>query len=253
MNMSSDGSPPATLSPSQPAPAVESSASFGLKKLITLLVFAALILPLIHFTPLGDALANLLSMRDRLDGTGIQNELKFFVLASVLMAAGAPRLMFFALAGLLFGLLEGFVAAMCASLAGSLATFWLVRWAGRSWVTARLGRNRFFRKVTGIRPSALSVFFVRQLPVSNVFINATLALSSVRSRSFALGSLMGFAPQGLVALLIGSGVSADLLHEGALQLVGAGLALCGFSFWVWRWKFGKRSPSENEVPLGIRE
>lgn len=226
----------------KPRPASETPPAFGLKKLLGLLAFAAVLLPVIHFTSLGDALGDIHALRDRFDGEGIEYELKFFAVVSVLIALGAPRLMFFALAGLLFGLVEGFLAAMGASMVGSFATFLLIRWAGRDWVAARLGKNRFFSKITHIRPTALSVFVVRQLPVSGIFINATLALSRVRSRAFLIGSFLGFLPQGIVAVLIGSGMSADFLHEGALQLVAAAAGLAVLSFCLWRYKFKKAKP-----------
>lgn len=246
MHEAASTSAPSSIPERESVPVPEGTPSFGLKKLLVLLGVAALVLPLVHFTPLGAALADMQSLRDRLDGEGIEYELKFFAIVAVLIAIGAPRLMFFALAGLLFGLVEGFVAAMAASMVGSLATFLLIRWLGRDWVAAHFGRNRFFAKITHIRPTALSVFFVRQLPVSGVFINATLALSTVRSRAFLLGSFFGFAPQGVVALLIGSGVSADFIQEGLLQLIAAGVGLAGLAFWIWRTKFAKNSLRETD-------
>lgn len=217
----------------EPAPA------FGLKKLLGLLIVGAILLPVVHFSPLGDSLGDIQAWREKIDGDGITNEIKFVGIVSVLIALGAPRLMFFALGGLVFGLVEGFLAATAASMIGSYATFVFIRWAGRDWITARLRKNRFFTKITRIRPNVMSVFVVRQLPVSGIFINATLALSTVRSRAFLIGSFLGFLPQGVVAALIGSGVSSEFLREGALHLVAAGAALAAISFCVWRFTFRK--------------
>lgn len=205
----------------------------GLAKLVILLAIATGVLLTVHLTPLGELRGDLHGLRERIDGTGLRNEAKFAAIAAVLMALGAPRLAFFALAGLLFGVLEGFLAAMTASLASSYTTFRLIRWVGRDWVASRFGQNRFFRRVTGIRPTLLSVFLVRQLPVSNVFLNATLALSTVGDRAFVLGSLLGFAPQGVIALLIGDGVSTRILQQGVIHLILAATGIAGLGLWIW--------------------
>jgi uncharacterized membrane protein YdjX (TVP38/TMEM64 family) len=245
MSRATDSLP--TLQPASPpvtgecSDASEHSTGFGLKKLIGLLLIAITVLFLLHFTVLGSALKDLQALRDEIDGTGIRNELKYCAFASVLIAIGAPRLIFFAFGGLVFGLVEGFASAMAASIAGSFATFFLIRWLGRDWVATRFGRNRFFAKITQIRPTVLAVFLVRQLPVSSLFINATLALSTVRNRAFFIGSLLGFAPQGIVAVLIGSGMASDMLHEGLVQLIAAAVGLIGFGLWLWRSKRVKKT------------
>lgn len=208
--------------------------SFGLGKLVILLLAAAGVLLVVHLAPTGRFFTDLQSLRDHIDGTGFHNELKFIGIVSVLMALGAPRLGFFALAGLLFGVAEGFAAAMGASILSSYTAFRLIRWCGRGWVGTRFGRNRFFRRVTNIQPTVFAVFLVRQLPVSNVFLNATLALSPVRDRAFITGSLLGFMPQGAIATLAGAGVSTKLLHHSVIQLFFATAGLAGFGLWIWR-------------------
>lgn len=210
------------------------SPSFGLKKLIVLLLLAAAILLLIHFTPLRDFVDDIQNLREHIDGRGMGSELKFAAISAFLMAIGAPRLAFFALAGLIFGFFEGFCAAMIASIASSYGTFRLIRWVGRDWVVRKFGGNRFFRRVTEIPPTTFSVFLVRQLPVSNVFLNATLAISPVHDRAFLLGSAIGFAPQGIVALLIGAGVATEFLHDGVIHLILAAAGIACFAFWIWR-------------------
>ncbi len=221
----------------------------GLRKLIVLLILGAASLVALHFTPLGGELRDLQALREKIDGRGIRSEAIFFGIASLLIAVGTPRLIFFALGGLVFGFYHGCAVALAASMAGSFAAFRLIRWGGRQWVRQRFGGRRFFRRITTIRPTVLSVCLVRQLPISNVFINATLALSSVRSRTFLLGSLLGFLPQGAIAALIGSGALDETAWEGVVQLAIAALVMAGFGLWTWyRSRIRRTAEQKNPAP-----
>ena len=66
---------------------------------------------------------------------------------------------------------------------------------------------------------------MRMLPVSNAIINAGLALSEVGNSAFLLGSLVGFLPQGVIAVIIGTGMADDIPWAGPLQLVIVGILL----------------------------
>jgi len=73
---------------------------------------------------------------------------------------------------------------------------------------------------------------MRMLPVSNGLINIGLALSQVNSRDFLLGSLLGFLPQGVVAVVVGSGLSKEIPWAGGVQIGIAGVLLLGIYFWA---------------------
>ena len=70
--------------------------------------------------------------------------------------------------------------------------------------------------------------------MSNAIINFGLALSSVGSKAFLLGSLIGFLPQGVVAVVIGSGVASDVPWAGAAQIGVAAVLLLATLSWTSR-------------------
>ena len=144
---------------------------------------------------------------------------------------GVPRLLFCALAGFAFGFWQGLLWSTLGSLLGSFVAFRAARWGGREWLTERFGKNRFFGRIVHAKPTIASVVLIRMLPVSNGIINLGLALSKVRNRAFVFGSIIGFLPQGVVAVIVGSGVAQDVPWAGAVQLGVAAVLLAGI--WVW--------------------
>ena len=193
------------------------------RKLLILLGIGALILLLIHTTPFGEQFRNWDALAHTFEGGGIKAELYFVLISSVLMTFGAPRLLFCGLAGFAFGFWEGLFWSLASSLLGSFMAFRAARWGGKGWLTERFGHRRFFGRIVHSKPTVASVFAMRMLPVSNAIINIGLALSHVGDRAFLLGSLLGFLPQGIVAVIIGSGMATDVPWMGAAQIGVAGI------------------------------
>ena len=204
------------------------------RKLLILLGIGALILLLIHTTPFGEQFRNWDALAHTFEGGGIKAELYFVLISSVLMMFGAPRLLFCGLAGFAFGFWEGMFWSLGSSLLGSYAAFRAARWGGKDWLTERFGHRRFFGRIVHSKPTVASVFAMRMLPVSNAIINFGLALSQAGNRAFLLGSLLGFLPQGIVAVIIGSGIAKDVPWAGAWQIGGAGILLAGLFAWSKR-------------------
>ena len=202
------------------------------RKLLILLGIGALILLLIHTTPFGEQFRNWDALAHTFEGGGIKAELYFVLISSVLMTFGAPRLLFCGLAGFAFGFWEGLFWSLASSLLGSLMAFRAARWGGKGWLTERFGHRRFFGRIVHSKPTVASVFAMRMLPVSNAIINIGLALSHVGDRAFLLGSLLGFLPQGIVAVIIGSGMATDVPWMGAAQIGLAGVVLLVTFFWT---------------------
>ena len=204
------------------------------RKLLILLGIGALILLLIHTTPFGEQFRNWDALAHTFEGGGIKAELYFVLISSVLMTFGAPRLLFCGLAGFAFGFWEGLFWSLASSLLGSFMAFRAARWGGKGWLTERFGHRRFFGRIVRSKPTVASVFAMRMLPVSNAIINIGLALSHVGDRAFLLGSLLGFLPQGIVAVVIGSGMATDVPWMGAAQIGVAGIVLLATFFWTAR-------------------
>ena len=204
------------------------------RKLLILLGIGALILLLIHTTPFGEQFRNWDALAHTFEGGGIKAELYFVLISSVLMTFGAPRLLFCGLAGFAFGFWEGLFWSLASSLLGSFMAFRAARWGGKGWLTERFGHRRFFGRIVRSKPTVASVYAMRMLPVSNAIINIGLALSHVGDRAFLLGSLLGFLPQGIVAVIIGSGMATDVPWMGAAQIGVAGIVLLATFFWTAR-------------------
>ena len=212
---------------------IDRAAVRGSRKLLTLLGVALLLFSLMHFTSLGAHMRDWPALEELMEAGDGEAAAWFVVITVVLMALGTPRLLFYVLGGFAFGFWLGLVLALLASLIASFIVFRVARWGGREWLTRRFGGRPTFARIVAVRPTVLSVALVRCLPVSNLVINIGLALSRVRNRAFVWGTLIGFLPQGVVAVLLGSGVADDVPWEGAVQLVAAGGIATVFVAWSW--------------------
>jgi len=219
-------------------------ANHGLAKLGILIAAAAGIMVLLHLVRSAGvaewadpgALAELME-KASLGGAG-----GFLLFSSVLIFAGVPRLLFFALGGMLLGIGWGFGLALAASLAGSYASFRLLRWGGRGALVKWTATGGLPEKFTRSTPTVMSVFMIRQLPVSNLLINAGLAMGRVGTPTFLAGSLLGFIPQGAVAALVGSGAAGQTLAQGAAP-IGMAAAIVAVAWCVWSaWSRKQRQP-----------
>lgn len=214
------------------AEVIGQAAERGSRKLLILLACALLLFVLLHFTALGDNLRDWPAIRALMEAGDARAALWFLVITIGLMSLGTPRLLFYALGGMMFGFWAGLGLSLMGSLLASFLVFRVARWGGRDWLRQRFGHRPLFARIVAVRPTTLSVALVRCLPVSNLIINIALALSTVRNRAFVWGTLIGFLPQGGVAVLIGSGLTDDTALDGAAQLVTAGviaLAILGFA------------------------
>ena len=204
------------------------------RKLLTLLGLGALLLIAVHTTPLGEHVRNWDALTETVKAGGIKAYAYFFLISAFLIMVGTPRLLFYGLGGFAFGFWEGLAWSLASSLLGSYLAFRAARWGGRDWLVARFSRRPFFTRIAHAKPTVSSVALMRMLPVSNAIINAGLALSHVRNRAFLLGSLLGFLPQGIVAVVIGSGMAEDVPWAGAAQIGVAAVLLLVPLYWSSR-------------------
>jgi len=217
-----------------PAPDLEQVARNTSRKLLILLAVGAGLLWVVHATPLGDQVRSSEALVSLFKSGGLKAEFYFTVISAFLIMLGTPRLLFCGLGGLVFGFWAGLWWSLLGSLIGSFAAFRAARWAGRAWMTERFGQRRFFKRIVHAEPTLTSVVVMRMLPVSNGLINIGLALSQVNARDFLLGSLVGFLPQGVVAVVVGSGLSKEIPWAGGVQIGIAGVLLLGIYFWASR-------------------
>ncbi len=225
--------------------AVAPGFSKELRRLLVLLAVAVVAFALLYFTPVGAVVRDIQHLRAYLAGDDLWAEASYAALVTVLVALGLPRLMFYVLGGLAFGFWQGLVLAQLGALAGSYITFCAVRSGGRGWLKERFGNHRLVGKAFRVRSSVKAVVLIRQLPLSSVMINSGLALSQVSARVFLIGSFIGYLPQGVIAVLIGSGVVDEKAMDGVGKLIAAGAALLLGAFLLWRWRNRGAGPKES--------
>jgi len=196
-----------------------------------LILFLAGCIPFLLAIPFDDWLTHTQEMKSRFATLGLAAPAVFTLLTTLLIAVGAPRLVFCALGGLLFGFLWGFVWSQLGTMLGEYGTFLFARWTAREYLVKRFPRLRSLSartQGTGWR----SVVLIRQMPISGLYNDFLLGLSPVSHRDFWIGSALGFLPLGVTATLIGAGMmQTDLRQLGQyLALAAAAFALLAFSW-----------------------
>lgn len=157
-----------------------------------------------------------------------------FVAGSALgTAVFFPKPALAAVAGLLFGLVQGVLLAVVGFTAGALLSFGVARALGRGAVEARLGSGRL-RLVDSVFASNgfAATLVLRLLPVVPFTVsNFAAGVTSVRARSFALGTAVGLVPSTLIAVVLGDALREPGSPRSFLAL-GAWLALSAVAL-VW--------------------
>ena len=101
-------------------------------------------------------------------------------------------------------------AALTASLGGCVLAFYYARLLGRSFVLKRFPA-RIKRIDSFLHDNPLSMtLLLRLLPVgSNLVANLAAGVSGVRAVPFFTGSVLGYVPQTVIFVLLGSGIHLD--------------------------------------------
>jgi uncharacterized membrane protein YdjX (TVP38/TMEM64 family) len=181
-----------------------------LLKMLILLIASAGFLYFIFGTPLGKDLSQdqIPNLRARLELAGSAAWLGYIFIGTLMVAAGLPRSIYCLLGGALFDFWAGFAWSMIGSLTGSYAGFAIIRWIGRDWLDRRWGKKYDRLKYRLRQEGFIVVLLSRLCPATNNFlVNSLAGISSVRSRSFIVASLMGFLPSSAIFVLMGSGVA----------------------------------------------
>lgn len=179
---------------------------------------------LVYFTPLKHWLSEDQHVRSWLAATGRAAPAVFVAATALLTAVGIPRLLLCSLGGLVFGFAGGFLWSHLGTVTGAYITFLFARWSGREFLLRKYPRLQGLSQPLEKR-GWLSVLLIRQLPVSGLYNDILLGLSTVGHRDFWVGTAVGFLPLGVTATLIGSGaVQADMAKTAQYL----GLAACLF-------------------------
>ena len=167
---------------------------------------------LIYSMPLKDVLNQSQQIKLWLAETGYAAPVVFTLAAALLTAIGMPRLLLCTLAGVIFGFTWGFVWSHFGTLLGAYGTFIFARWSGREYVQQKFPKIIVLSQATQAR-GWRSVLFMRQLPISGLYNDILLGMSTVSHCDFWIGSALGFLPLGVTATLVGAGaIQADISH-----------------------------------------
>jgi uncharacterized membrane protein YdjX (TVP38/TMEM64 family) len=145
--------------------------------------------------------------------------LSYLAFGAVGAAVGLPRQAICFLGGYAFGLGEGLVLAEAASGLGCLLCFLYARLLGRELV-----RHRFAERLARLdaflegHPFSMAML-IRLLPVgSNLVTNLLAGVSSAPLPPFLAGSLIGYLPQTVIFVLLGSGIHVQPIWRTAASV-----------------------------------
>lgn len=157
------------------------------------------------------------------------------VLAGGLMTAvGLPRQVLAFSAGFVFGAQWGVVWALLGQILGCALDYTAARTIIGGWARRHFaGRWRKLDRFIMAQPFTATLT-LRLLPVgNNLALNLLAGVTAVRPGAFLAGSLIGYVPQTVIFVLLGSGV-----HVGQRAQLEAGLALfvasAGLGVLLWQ-------------------
>ncbi len=163
-----------------------------------------------------------------------------FVFASFL---GAPQWALITACVIGFGPLLGAIYAWIATLISASTNFGLARLIGQKRLMRITGPRleKILEKVE--KNGALWSFVVRLVPTGPfILVNLAAGVSSIKYRSFMIGTAFGIVPKIIVMALIAQGLFTGL--DGRLISIGfIGLAVLAIiaTFWIQKW-FGQKRP-----------
>ncbi|KPK52500.1 MAG: hypothetical protein AMJ84_01115 [Acidithiobacillales bacterium SM23_46] len=144
----------------------------------------------------------------------------FIAVSGLFIAIGLPRQIFCFLGGYAYGFPEGTTLAVAATTVGCIATFFYARLLGRESLRRRFGpRLRRFDHFLERHPFSATLV-LRLIPIANnLVVNLMAGVSSVRALPYFASSAIGFVPQTLVFVLLGTGVYVDAGLQIALAVL----------------------------------
>ena len=143
----------------------------------------------------------------RLQAQGLSGVLIVWLIGMLATAVGLPRQLLAFIAGFAYGAAAGLILSLSAAVAGCALTCLVANRLLGSWV-----RARYPRQVDAIRQFLrddlfLKVLFLRLQPLgTNLLTNLSAGLLAVPLPTFLLASAVGYVPQMLVFVLLGSGI-----------------------------------------------
>ncbi len=202
--------------------------SRGAARPLILVALALGVLAATWFLPLKQFVLAVLQWIDGLGFWGPVFVAVFYIVAAVLFLPGSIITLG---AGALFGVVNGFMAAWVGANLGACAAFLVGRTLARDWIRARVAENPKFAVVEEAvaREGFKIVLLLRLSPIFPFnLLNYALGLTKVSLFNYALASLIGMIPGGLMYVYLGS-------VAGSLAAVAAGTVEGGLATEVMKW------------------
>lgn len=166
------------------------------------------------------------------------------VLAGAAMtAAGMPRQILAFAGGSLFGLWTGIVLSMLGQMGGCVLDLLAARTLAGGLAARILARptGRLTRRLLDLHPF-IATLTLRLLPVgSNTVLNLLAGAARVRLLPFLGGTILGYLPQTIIFVLVGSGTQVGRSTQLA---VGAAMAVAAAGLGALFYRRVRRRPAE---------
>ena len=157
---------------------------------------------------------------------GFEGYLIYVLVAAVLATIGFPRQIISFLAGYAFGLNFGFITALLACALGCILTFFFARRIGRDWIQNKFARRLAKADQFFISNTFTTTLLIRLMPVGSNFVtNLVAGVSGASAVSFVVGSSLGYIPQTLIFVLLGSGFNLDQELRISLSIILFGISI----------------------------
>jgi uncharacterized membrane protein YdjX (TVP38/TMEM64 family) len=180
-------------------------------------------------------------LNDVLNKASHSGFLIFWIMASCVIAFGFSRQVICFSAGYLYGIYNGFLTALFVSVTGCIIAFSLARFFG-GYVLKKQPMNKFYKFNQLLQNHPLSTtIMIRFLPIgSNLFTNIIAGLSRIHPLPFILGSGLGYCPQTLIFVLLGSGIRLVAFWQISISLF-----LFFISGFMATWLYRKRNQTSD--------
>ncbi len=200
-------------------------------------------------------LARLLDLDEMLEATWLHTHIitqgskgiaLFVALTAVFSACGMPRQLLAFAGGYAFGAVFGTVWASVGMTLGCALGFYTARLLGQGnlphKVHAALKRIEPFLQYKPF----LMAFGIRLMPIgNNALTNMAAGVSKVPAASFIAGSTVGYLPQTIIFVLLGSGLQLESTWQTGLSIV---LFFISSALGTWLYRRYKRHAATNKAP-----
>lgn len=215
-------------------------------RLASVILFFVTIAILLQLPYVRNQLFDISVIREQLRDLGFYSYIVFFVCASIVHAAGIPRLWISVVAGSLYGAVQGTGIAMLATLAGSSIDFVVARKMLRGPVLRRMPA-KMKPWMERLKDNAFfTILYLRLFPFTNATVTNLLSgASTMRYRDYAAASFLGFIPFTIIFATFGSSAAKDNTRQ--MIIAGTLLTMVSVAQWVYSRRQKNQLDHESEV------